>query len=104
MMDEGLWWILTASELRVFGTAIRSSSLLDEETISLEECPGSCFAMQWPNEQKFNVFTSRTYNSHGCFLDDVGSSTGSVVLSEASSSSENFQTTSLLSFPWLKNY
>jgi hypothetical protein len=60
MLDEGFRWILTASELRVFGTAMRSSSWLGGWVASVDMGPGSCFAMQWPNEQKFSELTSST--------------------------------------------
>lgn len=82
--------LLTLSELKVLGTAISNSSRSDEaaEIVGQEE-----------NEQKFIVLTSRICDIHGCFLSSGGVSTGRTVLNEDSSSSENFQTMSLLSFP-----
>lgn len=47
------------------------------------------------------VFTWRTCSSHGCFLGSGGVSRGRTRLMEDSSSSESFQTISLLSFPCL---
>jgi hypothetical protein len=82
----------TVSELMVFGTAMSSSS-------EQSSCDGRAVCA---NEQKFIVFTSRICRSHGCLRGSGGVSTGKTVLMEASSSSESFQTTSLLSFPSLQ--
>jgi hypothetical protein len=76
----------------VFGTAMSSSS----EPSSFD---GRAVCA---NEQKFIVLTSRIWRSHGCFRGSGGVSTGRTVLIEASSSSESFHTTSLLSFPCLQ--
>jgi hypothetical protein len=83
--------VLTVSELIVFGTAIKSSSERDSE-VSTRHCA---------KEQKFMVFTWRTWSSHGCLRVSGGVSTGRTVLMEASSSSENLHTMSLLSLPCL---
>lgn len=85
-------WIVdkrTVSELRVLGTAINSSSS--------EFCNDA-----WANEQKFMVFTWSICNSHGNLRGSVGVSTGRTLLIEASSSSDSFHTTSLLSLPCLQ--
>ena len=89
---KNLSGFLTLSELNVLGTATSNSSISNDvaEVFGQEE-----------NEQKFIVFTSRICDTHGCFLGSGGVSTGRTVLIEGSSSSENFQTMSLLSFPWL---
>ncbi len=47
------------------------------------------------------VLTCRMWRSHGCFLGSGEGSTGRIVLMDASSSSESFHTTSLLSLPCL---
>jgi len=80
----------------VFGTAINSSSvgLPSDTSGSMIHCA---------KEQKFMVFTWRTWRSQGCFLGSGVVSTGRTVLIEASSSSEHFHTTSLLSLPCLQD-
>lgn len=83
---------LTVSELNVFGTAISSSSGAESERE----------VGDWANEQKFMVLTCRTCRSHGCLRGSGTVSTGSTLLIELSSSSENFHTMSLLSFPCLQ--
>ena len=68
---------------------------------SPEESAGVEDGEQYENVQKFNVLTSRRCAIHGCRLGSGEGSTGRIVLIEDSSSSENFQTMSLLSFPCL---
>lgn len=92
-MLEVKGWELTLSELMVLGTTINSSS--DVSDVVDGE------AGQWENEQKFIVFTCRTWRSHGCCLGSGAVSTGRIVLNDASLASENFQTMSLLSLPCL---
>lgn len=48
------------------------------------------------------VLTLSIWRSHGCGRGEDGVSTGSTVLSDGSSASENFHNMSLLSFPCLR--
>lgn len=81
----------TVSELIVFGTATNSSS----ESVEFLGTDGEHCA----NEQKFIVFTSNRWRSHGCLRGAVGLSTGKVVSIDDSSSFESRHTMSLLSLP-----
>lgn len=85
----------TVSEVRVFGTATRSCSSSD--AASLDDEGIEVIA----KEQKFMVFTWRRWSIHGCGRGSGGVSTGRTTLIDFSSSSDNFQTMSLLSFPCL---
>lgn len=78
----------------MFGTAIRRSSAFSASDVVF----GTSVCA---NEQKFMVFTCKMCSSHGCLRGSDGVSIGRTTLSADSSSSENFQTTSLLSFPCL---
>lgn len=84
----------TVSELRVFGTAISNSS-------AASSSPAAFATSVRAKEQKFMVLTCRMCRSHGCFRGSGGVSTGRTTLMDGSSSTESFQTTSLLSFPCL---
>jgi len=84
--------MLTASEARVFGTAMRIS---DGGVVD----PGE--AEQCEKEQKFMVLTSRMCSIHGWGRVSGDRSRGSLVLKDCSASLVSFQTMSLLSRPWL---
>lgn len=84
---------LTASDDRVFGTAIRAS-------LSSER--GSDDISHREKVQKFMVLISSMYSSQGFGLSSAAGSTGSVFASESSSASRSCQTMSLLSLPCLQ--
>lgn len=84
---------LTASDDRVFGTAIRASLSSDR---------GSDDISHSEKVQKFMVLISSMYSSQGFGLSSAAGSTGSVFASESSSASRSCQTMSLLSLPCLQ--
>lgn len=84
----------------MLGTAMRIS-LVEAFSFSGELEEGDADAGVQAKEQKFMVFTARMWRIQGCLRGEGGVSTGRMELSDSSSSSDSFQTTSLLSLPWL---